>query len=328
MNTLATLLHVSDLHFGDLDPETGDSALHPSLIDRWRRGREYYGWLGHTAAACRDAAILWKRLRDEESARLVVTGDLTAWGARGQFAAARRWLEEDLGCADAVVVPGNHDHWPGRGRVLGRSNRALRQFVPPTPFVRRFPLGPGLTLTLAGIDTDADVWAWSPARAWGRGAFRSQLRALAPMLGPCPASEIRVLALHHSPSREKYCLGIRDSSRRALAALCRECGVRMLMTGHTHGERIGKWEGLLEARCGTTLVRDRIPATWLAAGGGPVYDLPPNVALVHRLCEADDALIWTVTPAVRGEGGFAEGRPVSEAIRRPGFDFLAATSPR
>src|SRR5215213_12041328 len=72
---MRTLVHISDLHFGRLDPRTV-----PALRD----------------------AILASR-----PDILVVSGDLTQRARNAQFASARRFL--DSLPVPRVVVPGNHD---------------------------------------------------------------------------------------------------------------------------------------------------------------------------------------------------------------------------
>ncbi|MCE9582195.1 MAG: metallophosphoesterase [Planctomycetes bacterium] len=187
---LSTFIHVSDTHIGELDPRTGDAALGHDVLMRWKKDRHFYGFLGHTHVALSQFAEFYRRLRDSEGARLIHTGDVTRWGGAAQFALAKRYFEKrlptpegDVGLDDPhaleLAIPGNHDHWPGTGWVLGRSTSALRRMFRPLPVPpKRFTLAGGRSLLFAGIDSDADVWPWSPTRALARGAFLSQLRAL------------------------------------------------------------------------------------------------------------------------------------------------------
>jgi hypothetical protein len=45
-----------------------------------------------------------------------------------------------------------------------------------------------------------------------------------------------------------------------------------------------------------------------------VYDLPPNVALVHRIVERDGGLRWEVTRALRRTSGFEEDSRRTSAL--------------
>jgi 3',5'-cyclic AMP phosphodiesterase CpdA len=72
---LRTIAHISDLHFGRIDPETL-----PALIDV---------------------------LRDEKPDVVAISGDLTQRARKRQFAQARRFIEQLPGVK--IIVPGNHD---------------------------------------------------------------------------------------------------------------------------------------------------------------------------------------------------------------------------
>lgn len=327
---LATFVHVSDTHIGDLDPRTGDAALGPDVLFRWKKDRHFYGFLGHTHVALAQLADFYRRLRDAEDARLIHTGDLTRWGGAAQFALAKKFFEKrlptpagDVGLDDPraleLAIPGNHDHWPGTGWVFGRASSALRRMFRPLPLPpKRIALPGGRCLVFAGIDTDADVWPWSPSRALARGAFLSQLRSLARLLKPREPHEIRVLLLHHSPAHRKAGLGMQRRSRRALDAFVARHGFRVMLTGHIHvpGGRIRRMPhgDLLEARAGATLLRDFLPREWLEEGGGPTRPLPQNALLVHRLIEAEDGSVeWRTALHLRTPGGFEERGPMEGA---------------
>ena len=255
------------------------------------------------------------RLRDEEGAITIHTGDLTSWGAPGQFEAARAILPEVLRDPKALelAIPGNHDHWPGTGRVLGRSSGALGKHFSGLPWIRRLPLGPDRILTFAAIDSDADVLPWSNARALGRGHFQTQLAALDVLL-PRPApGEVRVLLMHHSPWLRKFHLGITRSSRAALMAFLPRHGFRVILCGHIHLARAHLQEcahGLvLEARCGSTTQRDCIPV----GGTTSRHGIPHNTLIVHRLDEDDEgALTWHSELYRHGLKGFEPAGMLAE----------------
>ncbi len=330
---LATFVHVSDTHIGELDPCTGDALLDESVRERWRRGGRFYGFFGHTRVALRQFAEFYGRLREEEDARLIHTGDLSRIGGHAQIEMARRYFTQHLDTAAGPVglddpsslelsIPGNHDHWPGNGWVLGRAAPGLRQSFPLLHSPRRIPLPGGRSVLFAGIDSDADVWSWSPSRALARGAFRSQLRRLARSL-PLPAPhEIRVLLLHHSPQFRGLDLGIQRRSRAALDRFVARHQFRVLLTGHIHTPdakvRAFPHGEVLEARAGTMSLRDYLPANWIAEGTGPLDPLPRNALLVHRLYEtAGSGLSWRTSLHVRTQQGFMDGLEFTGIGRLP-----------
>ncbi|MCC6737897.1 MAG: metallophosphoesterase [Planctomycetia bacterium] len=304
---LLTLLHISDTHIAEPGCQTGGSRIDPSTLPRWRRGRVWHGVLSHSTPAMMALADFAARLRDNEGSVTVHTGDLTSWGASGQFEAARALLPEVLQDPRALdfSIPGNHDHWPGTGGVLGRSSSALGRCFPELPWIRHIPLGRHRLLTLAAIDTDADVPPWSSARAWGRGHFKSQIAAL-DLLMPAPMpGEIRVLLMHHSPMVQKYHLGIVKGSRAALAAFLPKHGIRVILCGHVHHPRAvvhrSRHGRILEARCGSTTQKDCIPSGATIARHG----IPHNTLIVHRIEEDDEGTVtWRSELYRHGLRGF------------------------
>lgn len=315
---LATFVHVSDVHFGDLDARTGSATLDARAADWWRTAKIFDGYLGHGYDALVHLTDFFHRLRREEEAQLIITGDLTAAGKASQFALARTFFEGaiqldpgnpvGLGLHDGLrrAIPGNHDHWPGTRMVWGAPTEGLAATFPEVPIpIDRVPLGDGRVLVFAGIDTDADVRPTFPgtSRLFGRGKFVSQLQALDHTLGTPRDDEIRVLLMHHSRLHRSFAQGIVASSRTALDAFIERRDVAVLLTGHVHrpfgevfevGDRDGvSWE-VLEARCGTTTQRDELPLDWVAAGGAAATieeRLPPNTLLVHRLVETQDGRV-------------------------------------
>jgi len=309
---LLTLLHISDTHIAEPDAHAAGGRLEPWVRGRFHRGHAWYGFLGHSSPALESLGRLARRLRDDEGAQIVHSGDLTSWGGPGQFAAALEILPAALGSPSALdlAIPGNHDHWPGDGGVFGRPSAALRETFPVLPWVRRIPLGRGRLLTLAAIDSDADVFPWGYARLWGRGRFQSQLAALDSLLPRPVPGEFRALLLHHSPWRAQHRLGVSAGSRLALDAFLPRHDIRVLLCGHVHVPRCEvracPHGDVLEARCGTTTQRDFVPAEWLAGARGRLPGLPRNSLLVHRVIEDDGTgdVWWDVEVQELGRWGF------------------------
>jgi hypothetical protein len=292
---LLTLLHISDTHIAEGDCPTGGGRIDPSAFPRWRRGRAFRGVLSHSTPAMLALAELAARLRETEGAITVHTGDVTSWGAPEQFEMARVLLPQVLRDPKALdlAIPGNHDHWPGTGGVFGRASRAFETQFSRLPWVRRIPLGRERLLTLAAIDTDADVAPFGNARAWGRGHFRSQLALLDILLRHPVPGEVRVLLMHHAPWFEKFQLGVARPSLSALEEFLPRHGFRVILCGHVH-RALGHLRRcahgpVLEARCGSTTQRDCIPTD----GAHIRHGIPQNTLLVHRLEEdGEGKLTW------------------------------------
>ena len=85
---LATFLHVSDLHFGDIDCETLDAKT----SDLWAKSEWFDGLLGHSSRSMRYLEACFRKLQQSEEAQLVVTGDLTTVGKIDQFKMAADFL--------------------------------------------------------------------------------------------------------------------------------------------------------------------------------------------------------------------------------------------
>jgi len=333
---LTTIVHISDLHFGDLGPQD-DAALSAAVVDWWRIHPLFDGYLGHHGIALRHLDDFMAMMNANESPILLITGDITANGGEGQFDLARRYLSSTitLSSSDTVglempqvhrgMIPGNHDHWPGRTAtslfdlgICGGRTHAFGALFPQLPLpVQRISLSNGLTMVLLGIDTDSDIASGFPCiqRFFARGNFVSQLTRLEEQIGSPRADEIRVLMLHHSPMHDGFVLGISNKSRRALDRFVKRCGISVLLTGHLHEpgarklavEYRGASWNILEARSGTTTRRDELPLQWAERN----QPLSPNTLLVHRLYEMDrNRVEWRTNLFQRFLTGFRDRGPI------------------
>lgn len=347
MSVLATFVHVSDLHLGDMDPQSSNARCNATPPPWWPQLRLFDGYLGHSGNALRHLHDYFHDLRRQENAQLIVTGDLTCVGSPTQFALATDYLSSTttlpsgapIGLRDTHVmaersIPGNHDHWPGVTATTkapfvwwGGPTSGLSKTFPSLP-IHRLPLGGGRTLVMAGLDSDAEVQPNFPslARFAARGHFRSELVRLGARLGPPKASEIRVLLMHHSPMHLKLCLGVDSATLQALHDLIERHEISVILTGHVHvpagdvrqytNNSGVRWD-VLEARCGTTTQRDELPLGWNGKA------LPPNTLVVHRVRERSDKSIeWTARVVTRTVRGFGKekplrikGRPQGSAVR-------------
>lgn len=303
---LLTLLHISDTHIAENDCPTGGGRIDPDALPRWRRARAWHGVLSHSTPAMFALAEFAARLRETEGAVTVHSGDLTSWGAPEQFEEARIVLPEVLRDRHALelAIPGNHDHWPGTGGVLGASEQVAKYF-PRLPWVKRVPFGRHQALTIAAINTDADVLPWSNARVWGRGHFRSQVAELEPLMPRKAPGEVRAMLMHHSPWLDRYHLGVGRASLTRLEQFLSRHGFRVVLCGHVHRAR-AHFERLrhgvvLETRCGSTTQRDCVPEE----GCHVRHGIPQNTLIVHRIEEdGDGVMTWRSELFRHGLAGF------------------------
>jgi len=320
MVTALTLLHISDLHFGELDAIRGGSGLNAATKGWWQLLPLFDGFLGHG----HDSLVALEELHDElkDSAadlRVLATGDLTANGALPQFAIADRYLSHQLidpatgvSCGlnlggQHLQILGNHDRWPGAPNaaygplsgIVGENPHAAK-LASSLPSVTVVPIaGSNANVMFVSIDSDADVGPNSSARVFARGSFSSQCRkALALLPAPDPKAPpcLRVLVIHHSPSCPDYVLGIDKASGDALRELIEKGRISVMLCGHRHNaEFVTTTHGAVELRCGTTTQRSKLPEHWRLAHaqeGIKLRKLEKNTALVHRVSRTSKHFIW------------------------------------
>lgn len=324
MNTLATFVHVSDLHFlgGSLDV---------NAILLWMKVPILDGLLGHHERSLMRLVSFVEELKAEaerekleaKQPQLIVTGDLTTMGADPQFMMADGFLGGVLKPPSVTTptglmvgdwkdraITGNHDMWPGSLKFWLKPSGTLSQtfsFLPhaANPAVPLWPGGP--ELRFLRINTDAEVSGFERLRAVG--SFRQQLDTLSASLNGLPRKkEIRVLFMHHSPYAGKVSsMGIDGGSRKTLEHFIAAHDIAVVLTGHIHNPPLVKSFPVhgrppqfeyLEARCGTTTQVD--PASMYVKRLVKKYTgiwpqtpkRPHNSLLVHRLLEENGEIIW------------------------------------
>lgn len=318
---LATFLHISDLHIGIAD------AVNDAQVRRvWEALSWFDGLLGHEYLALTHLESFFNDLRRRESARLIVTGDLTRVGADAEFAMVEAFLGSKLTFADGrsvglrdprwkeLCVLGNHDQWPGASTIFGEATPAAQQLRSGMEPVTEVPVGGGYTLTFAKLDTDAQVGPLSASRLLARGQFVHAVKTLDDYFAMRPKQkhEIRILLMHHSISHRGVILGIGERSRTALERLIVRHGFALALNGHTHEmkssplsvTRLGTPQNLLEATCGTSTQRMIAPVEWRRE----IHRTTPNIVLVHRLVAGVRGLSWIVTPYRQTAQGFQPWR--------------------
>jgi hypothetical protein len=323
---ILTIVHISDLHIGQLDQVSGDAETNATWARLYASHNIFDGLLGHKARALEHLEIFYQGLAEEEPL-LVVSGDATRVGNSQSFSNANDYLSTKLnvpalGRAIGLdradwkrrAIPGNHDRWAGQAVIVGGPTATFNTFFHPLPTVVDVPLyGNQVVLRIGMLDTDIDVGAYSPSRVRAVGSFQSQLARLAAQFGPLRtnAKEVRVLLMHHSWHRQTGALSIEGGSLQALNSLLDSEDIKVLLTGHMHSVYIKDFipvpggDTVWECRCGTSAVHDKFPLAWRTlAGNHPTRPLDPNTLLVHRLTTNSRDVNWEVQCYVRKKRGF------------------------
>jgi 3',5'-cyclic AMP phosphodiesterase CpdA len=319
---LLTILQISDLHIGAIDPATGDALISTAAAQLFANFTWFDGVLGHHARALQDLKKFRSDLVDAgEDPLVIVSGDITRVGDGVEFDTANDFLSSQidlnpphgnyvgLHCSKWLdtAIPGNHDHWPGRPVVRGGPHPTFATYFPPNklPYVWSRTLANGRVLQLIGVNTDADV---NPnghnKRLRAVGSFQSQLARAAPILGAKKSEDIRVLLMHHSWHKRGPLLSIDRGTRGALNQFFPTHGIQIVLTGHTHKPLHRRFVitagDILECRCGTTTQHDQIPYLWRTLFGTfPRRWWSENTLLVHRLYDEGGSTRWYVETFVR-----------------------------
>lgn len=327
---LATLLHISDLHIGSIDPKTGDATLSPAVQAGLDNFPLFDGLLGHRAKALRELAAFVSGLRDGgEPFQIIVTGDLSRQGDAPELALARHYVENEIDLSpphgrcvglhaggNTLAIPGNHDHWAGVPLPIGAAPSSYYQaFSRRLPASRSIPLGNnGRLLTLLEVDSDADVQPNSVQRAFARGSFRSQLLQLDSMLAPRAEHEVRVLLVHHARTWTAFSLAMTTSTQRELDRFLKQHGISVILCGHTHQASLRRHYAAgmecWECGAGSTTQFDTVPLKWrLRLRNRNRAALQPNSLILHRIFDIDGRLEWSATTYLRTFAGFRATYP-------------------
>lgn len=215
---MTVIAHISDLHFGAHDPAI--------------------------------VAGLTAELNADPPDLVAISGDLTQYARRSEFAEARRFIE---GLRSPVLaVPGNHDltafNLPERfSQPYARWTSAIAPEIEPS-----WTDG---TVAVLGVNTThrgGYHWDWSRGRV-----ARKDMPPLLDRLAAVPEGLVRIVVAHHpmlaSEDRPKMVLAGR--ANQTLAALA-GADVRMVLSGHAHYVysrfRLPDGSGPLVVQCGTT----------------------------------------------------------------------------
>jgi 3',5'-cyclic AMP phosphodiesterase CpdA len=215
---MTVIAHISDLHFGAHDPAI--------------------------------VAGLTAELNADPPDLVAISGDLTQYASRREFAQARQFI--DGLTSPVLAVPGNHDltafNLPERfSRPYGRWTAAIAQEVEAT-----WVDG---TVAVLGVNTThrgGYHWDWSRGRV-----SRKEMPPLLDRLAAVPKGLARIIVAHHpmlaAENRPRMVLAGR--AKQTLAALA-QADVRMILSGHAHyiysRFSLPDGTGPLVVQCGTT----------------------------------------------------------------------------
>lgn len=325
---LATFVHISDLHFGKLDPVTGDAEYSPLAGQTYRNFQRFDGLLGHHGHALKELHKFVADLRKREpDIRLIVSGDLTRCGHGEELELARDYIRSRIDINPTLqnliglrfgervlVIPGNHDQWGGTPTPLG-TGAALygAVFHQTLPFFQSISLRNGKSVSFIGIDSDADVTALSRRRIFAIGAFQSELTKFDPPLPTKSPDEFRVVLIHHSWHQGPK-LRIAKGSKWALGHFMYTNQISAMLCGHSHVPLLNKFQTQVgwrvrdvhELRSGSSTQLDVVPAHWKTW----LNNLPAkpkwsaNTLLVHRIYQCGSAMEWETETHMRQKRGF------------------------
>jgi 3',5'-cyclic AMP phosphodiesterase CpdA len=236
------LAHLSDLHFGRIDP-----AVVEGLV---------------------------RALADARPDLVIVSGDFTQGARTAEFAAARAFL--DRLPAPVFAVPGNHDlpPWNPVARLL-RPYARYRRFIGE----ELEPLWCDAELGIVGMKSPQRL-PRNLNRAVGRISERQLERVLA-RLDALPEHLVRIVVVHHPlllPEFQRRRLPSHAHTRgagRALAAFARH-HVRLVLSGHLHLSYARRHEPVVEGPPTVAL-----PEPEAAEVRAPVAPPPSGPLIVH-----------------------------------------------
>jgi 3',5'-cyclic AMP phosphodiesterase CpdA len=215
---MTVIAHISDLHFGAHDPAV--------------------------------VAGLTAELNADPPDLVAISGDLTQFAHRGEFALARRFIE---GLRSPVLaVPGNHDLTP-----FNLSERFSRPYARWTADIAPEiePTWLDDTVAVLGVNTThrgGYHWDWSRGRVG-----RKDMPHLLDRLAAVPEGLVRIIVAHHPmlASEDRPRMVLAGRAQQTLAALG-AADVRMVLSGHAHYvySRFSRPDGggPLVVQCGTT----------------------------------------------------------------------------
>ena len=210
--TNVSIFHCSDLHFG-----------HPAVPEQYEAME----------------AMIAKGTFDV----VAISGDVTQRARSGEFQRARAFIRHAEAFGKVICIPGNHDvQWWKSPLGIGEDGAILanyRQYV-------NIEIEPVLRVpgaTFAGLNTSHGVTAqtltWRVRDISIIGIVRrSQIERLRTVFANVPATDARVIVMHHNPMRGELSQrhGLKNTAR-ALGAFA-DLQADVVLCGHDHQDAI------------------------------------------------------------------------------------------
>jgi 3',5'-cyclic AMP phosphodiesterase CpdA len=181
-------------------------------------------------------------LRGRPFDHLALTGDLGNVALEGEWQAARAWIEACGAPETVTVIPGNHDTYVDDVVNAGAFERVFAPYqtadlrgAATYPFVR-------LRGEVAIVAVNTCVPTHGPG-AWGRIGADQMDRLEAMLTTPEAASRVRVVLIHHPPTKQKGGEDRNLRDRADLVALLRKTGADLILHGHDHKDERATLEG-------------------------------------------------------------------------------------
>lgn len=328
MPLVATFLQISDLHIGDIDPNSGNATLSPTMVKLASNYHRFDGLVGHHGRGLDHLAKFYQQIRPSEGEfRVIVTGDLTRGGSPSEFQVARDYIYGrvdisppnrnmvglQLTAGEVIVIHGNHDHWNGSALPWGgRPSQYLNAGFPNTPFVERVQLANNRIIEFVGINSDKDVKPFTWNRFAALGKFQDELNHQVLQQLPSKTNNaVRILLVHHSWIASGFFLRMVKASKSALSAYLMNNGFQGLLTGHMHLFQVPNANQpnsfpFEEFRCGSSTQHDTVPPNWKTLGGSfPNRKWAQNSVLVHRIFADPGVTTWEAEVYERFPKGYA-----------------------
>jgi 3',5'-cyclic AMP phosphodiesterase CpdA len=205
-------------------------------------------------------------VQDRRPDIVAISGDLTQRARSGEFQRARAFIRDAQRVSRVIVVPGNHDvRWWRAPLGLGPIDRMLDEY--------RTYIGAEVEpvlrvdgVTIVGINTAQGVmprtltWNLRDISIIGD-VRRAQIERAREEFVRSPASDARVIVMHHNPVRGELSRrhGLKNT-KQVLGAFA-EIGVDLILCGHDHQEAIHYIEhtkkGTVISTAGTVSNRSR-----------------------------------------------------------------------
>lgn len=271
------LMVVSDLHYLELSLYQGSDLFLRAL----RRGDGKITQYGEELLSA-----LYRQILAERPDALIVTGDLSFNGEKKSHAALAAWMKtvEDAG-VPVWVIPGNHDINVAQPIGYGNGLYYGVEAATPEDFAAIYAdfLEPGEAGFFYLAKVSDRLWvamtdvSWYQEQAQTFGVFTARHADwLEGALKTARAEGVQVVtASHHSLlahtefSRDSFLMFGSES----MAALARQYGVRLNLSGHLHIQHIVREEGLADAALGAFCMwPHRYAIVTLSGEGALTYD--------------------------------------------------------